>query len=160
MDCTSVFLPYEQTGYFSKIIIDYLKGDEKLNPFYAHPVSMDGIRAAIEERKKYATDRKLLVTQLQQQYVGVTLTGKLQDNIQQLTNENTFTITAAHQPNIFTGHLYFIYKILHAVKLAEQLKQQIPECNFSFPSCPAYCCCNCATSNFLSVGYFFLSSNA
>ena len=130
MDCTPNYLPYEQTGYFSKIIIDYLKRDEKLKPFYAHPVSMDGIRAAIEERKKYPTGRKLLVEQLQQQYTGVTLTGKLQDNIQQLANENTFTITTAHQPNIFTGHLYFIYKILHAVKLAAHLQKELPECNF------------------------------
>ena len=130
MDCTPTHLPYEQTGYFSKIVIDYLKGDEGLKPFYAHPPTADGIKAAIEERKKYPTDRKLLVTQLQQQYAGMELNEKLASNIAQLSNENTFTITTAHQPNIFTGHLYFVYKILHAVKLAADLKAEIPECNF------------------------------
>ena len=130
MDCTPTYLPYEQTGYFSKIIIDYLKGDEGLKPFYAYPVSVEGVKAAIEERKKYPTDRKLLVAQLQEQYEGVTLNEKLQTNIEQLNKENTFTITTAHQPNVFTGHLYFVYKILHAVKLAERLKEEIPNCNF------------------------------
>src|SRR5262249_39082453 len=36
----------------------------------------------------------------------------------------------AHQPNIFTGHLYFIYKILHAIKLAAFLKAEIPHHKF------------------------------
>ncbi len=130
MDCTPTYLPYEQTGYFSKIIIDYLKGDEGLKPFYAHRVSLDGIRSAIEERKKYPTDRKLLVAQLQKQYAGMALGEKLGSNIAQLSNENTFTITTAHQPNIFTGHLYFVYKILHAVKLAARLKEELPGSNF------------------------------
>ena len=130
MDCTSTYLPYEQTGYFSKIVIDYLKGEEGLEPFYAHPPTVDGIKAAIEGRKQYPTDRKLLVSRLKQQYEGMTFYEKLTANIEQLNNENTFTITTAHQPNIFTGHLYFVYKILHAVKLASKLKEEIPSCNF------------------------------
>jgi len=130
MDCTAEHLPYEQTGYFSKIIIDYLKGDEELEPFYAHAPTVDGIKAAIEERKKYPTDRKLLIARLKEQYAGMTFYENLTANIERLNTENTFTITTAHQPNIFTGHLYFVYKILHAVKLAAKLKEEIPQCNF------------------------------
>jgi bacillithiol biosynthesis cysteine-adding enzyme BshC len=40
------------------------------------------------------------------------------------------TITTAHQPNIFTGPLYFIYKILHAIKLAEYCRSSLPNYNF------------------------------
>ena len=47
---------------------------------------------------------------------------KLQQNIDALLSADTFTVTTAHQPNILTGPLYFIYKILHAIKLAEHLK--------------------------------------
>jgi len=130
MDCTPQHLPYEQTGYFSKIIVDYLKGDEDLEPFYAHPVSLEGIKAAIDERKIYRTDRKLLVARLKEQYAGMTFYESVAANIERLNTENTFTITTAHQPNIFTGHLYFVYKILHAVKLAARLKEELPECNF------------------------------
>ena len=130
MDCTPTYLPCEQTGYFSKIIIDYLKEDERLKPFYEHPVSLDGIRAAIKKRKNFPPDRKLLVEQLQLQYAGMTLEKNLASNIERLNNENSFTVTTAHQPNIFTGPLYFVYKILHTVRLANWLTEQIPAYHF------------------------------
>jgi bacillithiol biosynthesis cysteine-adding enzyme BshC len=110
--------------------VDYLKGEDKLRSFYNHPVSVDGIKAAIKERKKYPTDRKLLVAELEKQYANEKITTRQQSNIKLLGSANTFTITTAHQPNIFTGHLYFVYKILHAVRLAEFLKQEIKGCDF------------------------------
>ncbi|MEP7256042.1 MAG: bacillithiol biosynthesis cysteine-adding enzyme BshC [Ferruginibacter sp.] len=130
MDFTSTKAAYGDTGFFSKIILDYLKGAEQLQPFYTHPVSVDGIKAAIEGRKKYPTNRKLLVEELQKHYEAVGATEKVKNNIKLLLSENTFTITTAHQPNIFTGHLYFVYKILHAIKLSEYLKTQIPGSDF------------------------------
>jgi bacillithiol biosynthesis cysteine-adding enzyme BshC len=54
----------------------------------------------------------------------------LQKNLELLLEENTFTITTAHQPNIFTGPLYFVYKILHVIKLAAYLSEALPENNF------------------------------
>ncbi len=51
-------------------------------------------------------------------------------NIELLKQENTFTICTAHQPNIFTGHLYFIYKILHAIKLADHLNETLTDNHF------------------------------
>ena len=123
-------ISYEATGSFSKMVLDYVKGDEHLQPFYAHPVSDAGIEAAIEKRRSYATDRKLLVATLQKHYTEQNPTNQQQLNIQQLSNNNCFTVTTAHQPNIFTGHLYFIYKILHAIKLCEKLKAEMPENDF------------------------------
>lgn len=130
MNFTSIYVEYRQTGFFSKIVLDYLKGDDKLVPFYEHPVSIEGIKAAINARKKYATNRNILAVELNKQYHNVTVSDKLQANIDALLDENTFTVTTAHQPNIFTGHLYFIYKILHTIKLAGELKAQIAGCNF------------------------------
>src|ERR1700749_5097072 len=123
-------LAYEKTNFFSKIVIDYINEAAPLQPFYKHPVSIKGIKAAIEERKNFSTDRKLLHTELQKQYASLDVNEKVKANIDKLLLENTFTITTAHQPNIFTGHLYFIYKILHAVKLAEDLSAQIADANF------------------------------
>src|SRR5882762_9283056 len=130
MNTTAQLLPYSNTDFFSTIITDYISGSNLLQPFYKHSVTIEGIKAAIEERKKYSTNRKALVAVLQKQYAGFTLTAKQQFNIEQLNNENCFTITTAHQPNIFTGHLYFIYKILHTVKLAEELTLKMPGSNF------------------------------
>ena len=130
MDIETQFTPYEATGYFSKMITDYIAGNPMLQPFYEHPVSIEGIKAAIEQRKLFATDRTLLVEIMNRQYQDIELTAKQKTYISQLGSNNTFTICTAHQPNIFTGHLYFIYKILHAVKLAEELQIELPENNF------------------------------
>lgn len=130
MNASCTYLPYKQTNAFSKIALDYLAGSQALRPFYQHPVSIEGIKAAIEARKQYPTNRSTLVSELQNQYKDYQLTLQQQANLTHLLSENTFTITTAHQPNIFTGHLYFVYKILHAIKLAAHLKEQLPNYNF------------------------------
>ena len=130
MTFSSQAIPYRSTGFFSKLVLDHISQAETLQPFYSFAATIAGIEKAIEERQQYPTDRKALVEVLQHQYAGCTLTVRQQFNIEQLNNDNCFTITTAHQPNIFTGPLYFIYKILHTVKLAEACKQHLPVNNF------------------------------
>jgi bacillithiol biosynthesis cysteine-adding enzyme BshC len=130
MDWNPHHLPYQQTGYFSKIITDYLDGASALKPFVEHPVTPDGIRAALEARKKAQVDRKTLVATLRAQYQSVDAAPAVTANIDRLLEENTFTVCTAHQPAIFTGPLYFIYKIVHAIKLADKLKRDLPGHHF------------------------------
>ncbi|MBL0057238.1 MAG: bacillithiol biosynthesis cysteine-adding enzyme BshC [Chitinophagaceae bacterium] len=130
MSFSSQHLSCRQTGLFSTIVNDYLDGADKLRPFFTHPVREDGIRTAIAERKKYPTDRSLLSATWEKQYAGLELSEKQRINLSRIKEEDCFTVTTAHQPNIFTGHLYFIYKILHAVKLAETLSLDIPGSHF------------------------------
>ncbi|MCC7400449.1 MAG: bacillithiol biosynthesis cysteine-adding enzyme BshC [Chitinophagaceae bacterium] len=130
MDCTAIKIPYRQTGFFTKTALDYVDQSAALRPFFTHPVSIEGIQKAIGERKKHNTDRSTLVQYLKKQYEAVSPNEKVNKNIEALLSPNTFTVTTAHQPNIFTGPLYFIYKILHAIKLSEQLKGSVPEYNF------------------------------
>ncbi|MGI8636797.1 MAG: bacillithiol biosynthesis protein BshC, partial [Segetibacter sp.] len=130
METTCEYISYESTGYFSKMMIDYVNGDEKLKPFYKHPVSIDGIKASIEARKQFKTPRNILVQELRKQYKEYSLSEKQEQNLQLLLNENSFTICTAHQPNIFTGPLYFIYKILHTIKLSDWLNREISDSTF------------------------------
>jgi len=122
------YIAYHQTNAFAKIILNYLDGTKKLESFYSFPPTLDGIQKAIEKKKNQPVDRKTLVEVLKQQYQNIS--SPAVSNIEALLSENTFTICTAHQPNLFTGPLYFIYKILHAIKLAEYLKQQFPQYNF------------------------------
>ena len=127
-DCT--YLSYKDTNYFSSIALDYLQQSSQLQPFYQHPVSIDGIRLSIANRQQFNTNRTLLVDELRKQYNGLPLSKKQEDNLLLLLQPNTYTITTAHQPNIFTGPLFFIYKIIHAIKLADELNKQLTEYKF------------------------------
>jgi bacillithiol biosynthesis cysteine-adding enzyme BshC len=126
----SKYITFSQTGKFTKIVLAYINEAPELKDFYAHPVNLEGIKSAIEQRKKYPTNRKLLADQFTIQYKDFENCNLIKSNINALLDENTFTICTAHQPNIFTGHLYFVYKILHTIKLADSLKKELPEYNF------------------------------
>lgn len=123
-------LPYHRTHSFSTLVTDYLDGSPQLQPFFIHPPTTEGLRQAIENRKQFATDRNTLVEVLNEQYRSLQLTDAQKRNLGLLLSDNTFTITTAHQPNLFTGPLYFIYKILHAIKLAEKAKAGLPGYEF------------------------------
>ncbi len=123
-------ISYQQTNAFTKIPLAYTSGADALKPFYSFEPTIDGIIEAIEQKKTQNVNRKLLVSELERQYQSIEATEAVKSNIQSLLSEDTFTVCTAHQPNLFTGPVYFIYKILHAIKLSAALKDQLPEYNF------------------------------
>lgn len=129
MDCIANRLPYRQTNAFTRFAVDYIDQSEALKPFFAYSPTLQGILRSIEVRQKLPTNRKILVEVLKKQYGGL-LDGKTSEHVEALLAENTFTITTAHQPALLTGPLYFIYKILHAIKLASELRQAFPQYQF------------------------------
>lgn len=116
-------LPIKSTGKFSALVCDYLDAKPELEGLYKFRPDLSGIREAIKERNKFKINRLLLVSELQKQYATLDAEPIVAKQIQLLERENTFTICTAHQPNLFTGHLYFVYKILHAIKLANELNE-------------------------------------
>ncbi len=130
MHVTSSYLPYKDTGYFSPLVTDYLAGDEKLRCYYQDNADEAGLKAAIDSRSQFPVDRQLLADTLEQQYQSLNKSEATIKNLQLLREENTFTICTAHQPNLLTGYLYFVYKIIHAIKLAEDLNGKNPDKNF------------------------------
>ena len=130
MDCISTRIPYRQTGRFSKTVVDYNDQQTSLKEFFNYPPTIQGIKKAIDDRERFDYDRNVLVQELRKQYSSIALSEKTKNNIEALASKNTFTFTTAHQNNIFTGPLYFIYKILHTIKLAEYCKSNLPNYNF------------------------------
>ena len=121
---------YQKTGYFSKLMSDYLEGNDALKPFYNESPKIDSFKETIARRKEHPLNRTVLVDALNQQNTGVDVSEKTKENIQNLKNENCFTVTTGHQLNLFTGPLYFIYKIVSAINLAKDLKEKYPENDF------------------------------
>ena len=117
-------IPLKQTGRFNRLILDLVEGDEKLRPFYALEHTIGNYDEAIKQRTDLPVDRELLTKALMAQYVSVGgAKNEVLKNISSLQSEKTFTVTTGHQLNIFTGPLYFVYKILHTIKLAETLRE-------------------------------------
>jgi len=127
---TPHFIDYYTTGKFSKIVTDYISHDASLKEFYNHVPTLEGIKSAIEEKKQVPVNREVLVRCLTRQYESLNPSEKVLKNIQLLLKENTFSICTAHQPNIFTGHLYFIYKIMHVIRLADVLSKELSAYHF------------------------------
>ena len=126
--CT--YIPYQSTNSFSSLIYDYLAGKEHLKQFFKHAPTIEGVKSAIAARKKFSTNRNLIHDAFNEAYQNALPKDIQSANISLLKNENTFTICTAHQPNIFTGYLYFIYKTSHVIAIAKKLKAEIPEYNF------------------------------
>jgi bacillithiol biosynthesis cysteine-adding enzyme BshC len=127
-------IPFEDTGYFSNIILDYLSEKSKMGPFYSYNPTINGFKQAIEKRHFSDSNREILVEALQGQYQkdSIKLKGDspVTINMDLLLNSNTFSVTTGHQLCLFTGPLYFIYKIVSTVKLCKELSIQYPEQNF------------------------------
>lgn len=121
---------YAETEYFSEIIIDYLAKAEKIRPFYKHAFSLSAFKKAIKDVQKQKVDRVLLQTVLQQQYANIEKTAAVIKNIELIKKKKTFVVVTGHQTSLFTGHLYFIYKIISAINLSEILCQRYPDYHF------------------------------
>lgn len=139
MKYTATSIPYSATGVFSSLVNDYISGNGTARDYVPYTPNLEGIKKAIQQRKFSVIQRQTLVSVLENQYQvlgtikeekNIAAFEKVQANIGLLKNDNCFAVTTAHQPNLFTGPLYFFYKIIHVIKLAAELKAQFPENDF------------------------------
>ena len=107
-------ITYQNSGYFSKLINDYLNENDTLRTLYNRFPTIENFGLQIEEKQRQfpLKNRIALKEQLQQQYQNFSISDSTQLNINLLEKENTFTVTTGHQLNLFTGPIYFIYKIV------------------------------------------------
>lgn len=119
-----------ETGQFSKLMLDYISGDEILQKFYSYKPDLEIFQQVIDDKSKENINRSILVTVLNEQYAGIKNCELQKTNINLLLDKNTFTVCTGHQLCLFTGPLYFIYKIISTINLAEKLKKNYPKYNF------------------------------
>lgn len=125
-------IPFKATGYFSTLICDYLEENKMLRPFYHRFPKADDFMPQIKEKEAFfsSDNRKVLKAALSRQYEGFETSESTSKNIASLQHDNSFTITTGHQLNLFTGPLYFLYKIISAINLSKELKAKHPEYSF------------------------------
>ena len=127
-DCIS----YQNSGYFTPMMNDYLNQESSLQSFYNRFPTIENFENQIKEKQQNfnSNNREIVVTVLNEQYETISICEKTKNNIASLLEENTFTITTGHQLNLFTGPLYFLYKIISTIKLTQELKKKYPTNNF------------------------------
>ena len=124
-DCIS----YQNSGYFSSLIIDYLNQKDQLKSLYNRFPTIENFKQQLLEKSaNYSRNhREILVSELYSQYRDIKISSKTRAHIDLLRDTNTFTITTGHQLNLFSGPLYFLYKIISAINLSKQFKHEYPE---------------------------------
>jgi bacillithiol biosynthesis cysteine-adding enzyme BshC len=121
-------IPFEATHQFSPLFLDYIHNAPHVQPFFHHFPTIENFEAQIKEKQFSQSQRVELVEALQKQYSSIE--NKPNSFIQSLLEPNTFTVTTGHQLNIFTGTLFFVYKIVTTIKLARELSEQYPNYHF------------------------------
>jgi len=125
-------LPLEDTRLFNALVQDYLLKKKDTERLYSSFADLDGYKKILVDQKLYPNlNRNILVQSLTQQAQTVANTSKESvANIAQLENSNCFTVTTGHQLCLFTGPLYFIYKIISTINLSEWLSHNFPDKKF------------------------------
>ncbi len=122
-------IPYEKTGFFSPLILDYLAQNPDLKEFYGEFPSADNFENQFRAKEKSYQNgqRAALVSVLKKQYQFLEASEATVANIGSLASPKTFTVTTGHQLNLFGGPLYFLYKIATTINLSRKLNEQYPD---------------------------------
>lgn len=123
-------LPFQEVPQFSSRDRAYAAEEHALRPFYLHPPTLERFAEVIATRQDHQPDRQTLAEVLRDQYRERPLHDDVQAAIDALTDERTFTVTTAHQPSLFTGPLYYIYKIVSTIHLGHRLEEAYPGYRF------------------------------
>lgn len=125
------YISLNDSGVLNKLLKDYINKKETLSPFFNFFPDENGFLRAISKNTYESLNRPVLFNALKTQADLVQNTSeKSLSNISLLQNKNTYTVTTGHQLCLNSGPLYFIYKIISVINLAEELKQKFPEKDF------------------------------
>lgn len=141
----------KDTQSFSSFFLDYIQPKPELKPFYGLYPTIENLGKQTQNKSFNQEYRDTLVQALTQQYQSCSPSDLTSQNINSLQDANTYTIVTGHQLNIFTGPLYFIYKIVTAINTCKELKAKHPDQNFV----PVYWMAS-EDHDFEEISYFYL----
>lgn len=109
----------EKLAYNQEYLIDYIN----------HPYSIQTFEKSFESRKPFPEQQRLVLASVLKEQYGHKFM-EVATQVELLMKSSTFTVTTGHQLNLFTGPLYFLYKIAHTIKLSRELKLKYPDKDF------------------------------
>ncbi|MFN8153472.1 MAG: bacillithiol biosynthesis cysteine-adding enzyme BshC [Bacteroidia bacterium] len=124
-------LPLSETGIYGKMMMDYLEGHPLLREFYKYIPAIESFPDAIRDRMEFPFHREELAGELTDQHRA--WFGKypqLEQQINTLRSNNTFTVTTGHQPCLAGGPMFFFYKLITTINLAHRLNEKYSDYHF------------------------------
>jgi bacillithiol biosynthesis cysteine-adding enzyme BshC len=124
-------IDFPDTHAFSSFFLDYIQQKDSLKKFYERFPSLANFEAQLQDKSSFSqANRTLLADGLTKQYSQLTISKSVKANIDSLRDNKTFTVTTGHQLNVFTGPLYFIFKIVTVINACKALKEKYPAYHF------------------------------
>lgn len=107
-----------------KLVQDYLDRNDSLLDYTQFSPDIAGLKAAYENRIDQNIDRSVLIEVLREQTKSSSYSnGVSESQIEQLSKLETVTVTTGHQLCVYGGPLFFFYKIVSTIKLAQMLNE-------------------------------------
>ncbi|MDF2552067.1 MAG: bshC [Chryseobacterium sp.] len=113
-----------------QLVKDFL--NQEIKGFEKNTFSFDNFSQQIHQKQNSFDNfqREIMLKIFTEQLSHLKLSSKQKENIESLKSPNTFTITTGHQLNLFSGPVFFVYKILQTIKTCTHLKQKFQDFNF------------------------------
>lgn len=123
-------IPFSDIESIPQLVKDFL--NQKIEGFENSTFSLEHFRNQIHIKQDSFSQeqREVLYNVLEKQLSGFTLSSGQKKNMDLLKLPDTFTITTGHQLNLFSGPVFFVYKILQTIKTCTYLKENFPDFNF------------------------------
>ncbi len=126
------YLSRKDIGQFSAGDLDMVYKQEALHDFIGLPFDLDNIvkQVQLKEESYPETHRKIIHEALHSDYKSMNHNEIALKQIESLKNRNTFTITTGHQLCLLGGPLFFFLKVIHIIKLSQELNTRFPNHHF------------------------------
>lgn len=121
-------LPFQNLSQTPQIVRDFLSGN--LSGYDAQRFVAENVRQAAKARTQQFSEEKRqnLVEILLRQMVNPSPAQR--ESLRLLSEKNSVTVTTGHQLNLFSGPVFFFYKIIQTIATAQELSGQHPGYHF------------------------------
>lgn len=123
-------ISFQNIDAIPQMIKDFLNQTLEGMEYYTFNLKNFETHIAAKQKAFTLEQRQVLYQVLERQMKEVDGSELQNENLKKLAEENTFTVTTGHQLNLFTGPVFFIYKILQTIKTTVFLKEKFPKYHF------------------------------
>lgn len=112
-------IPIPESPVFGDLDRAIVRRDDKVRPFLPPALDAGSLATQILAKDAHYNERTRLADLLQRQYDKLPLNPLLEANLHGLMHGDALCVVTAHQPLLFGGKGYFLYKALTAIRLAK-----------------------------------------